>query len=95
MPILEKDVEKIANLAKLSVGSEEKKILAQQLSRIIDYFNKLSTLKLEGVEPLSHVVDLKNVMREDEPKACLQISEVLNNAPEVRQNMFKVPRVIR
>lgn len=94
MGVLEKDVAKIANLAKLSLRSGEKKTFSKQLSRIIDYFNKLAPLKLEGVESLSHVIDLKNVLRNDEPKESLQTSEVLNNAPEVRQNMFKVPKVI-
>jgi len=90
----EKEVEKIASLAKLHVTPEEKKIFSRQLSRVIDYFSRLSTLKLEGVKPLSHVADLRNVMRDDWPRGCLHTSEVLRNAPEVYRNMFQVPKVI-
>lgn len=94
MSVEEKEVEKIASLAKLHLKPEEKRLFSRQLSRILGYFNKLASLELEEVEPLYHVIDLKNVMRDDEEREGLHISEVLNNAPEVKKNMFKVPKVI-
>jgi aspartyl-tRNA(Asn)/glutamyl-tRNA(Gln) amidotransferase subunit C len=94
VPLPDKEVQKIAGLAKLHLTSEEKRVFSRQLSRIIDYFNKLSTLELEGVKPLSHVADLRNVMRDDEQRRCLHTSEVLRNAPATYRNMFRVPKVI-
>ena len=94
MAITLKDVEHVANLARLEFSDEEKKTLMNQLNRILDYMEKLNELDTSKVEPLSHVIPLTNVFREDKVKPSLSVSDVLKNAPAKTEKFFKVPKVI-
>jgi aspartyl-tRNA(Asn)/glutamyl-tRNA(Gln) amidotransferase subunit C len=88
------DVEHVARLARLELSEGEKKKFARQLNDILVYMEKLGELNTGGVEPLTHVLPLKNVFRKDETRPGLGRAEVLNNAPEKRDGFFKVPPVI-
>jgi aspartyl-tRNA(Asn)/glutamyl-tRNA(Gln) amidotransferase subunit C len=94
MSIEKSNVEKVARLAKLKVTEDEKERLSHELSQIITYVEKLNELDLENVPPTSHVLDLKNVMRDDEVKAWLSQVEALMNAPARHGGFFSVPKVI-
>ena len=94
MAITIADVEKIAQLAKLRLTEDEKAKLTKELSQIISCVEKLNELNLEHVPPTSHVLELKNVMREDEVKSWLSQEEALMNAPAKHGNFFSVPKVI-
>lgn len=89
-----KDVEKLAGLAKFEFTLEKKKKLAKQLDQIVSYVEKLNELDTENVEPSSHVIDLKNVLREDKVEDWLGQEEALANAPKQKQGYFSVPKVI-
>jgi len=94
MAISKADVEKIAKLAKLKFSEDEKEKLTVQLAQIIAYVEKLNELDLENVPPTSHVLDLKNIMREDEAWLWLTQEEALMNAPVRHGGFFSVPKVI-
>ena len=94
MAVTLKDVEHVANLARLEFSDEEKKTLMNQLNRILEYMEKLNELDTSKVEPLSHVIPLTNVFREDKVKPSLSVSDVLKNAPAKTDKFFKVPKVI-
>ncbi|MFQ5770156.1 MAG: Asp-tRNA(Asn)/Glu-tRNA(Gln) amidotransferase subunit GatC [bacterium] len=94
MPITIQDVDKVATLAKLHFSSEEKQQLARQLDQIVMYIEKLNELDTENVEPTSHVIDLKNVFREDKSEDWLTQEEALQNAPVKKKGYFSVPKVI-
>ncbi len=95
MKISKKDVEHVARLARLRLTEEEKEKLGKQLNQILEYVEKLNELDTKNVEPTSHVVPLKNVLREDEVKPSLPVEEVLSNAPDKKGKYFKVPRIIK
>jgi len=94
MKIDRETVEHIGHLARIELSEEEKKMYSRQLSRILDYMEKLSELDTENVEPTSHVVPLSNVFREDRVKPSLPQEVVLENAPDAAQGCFKVPAII-
>ncbi len=94
MKITKKDVEHVAKLARLRLTEEEKEKFGKQLSEILEYVEKLNELDTEKVKPASHVVPLKNVMREDEVKLSLPVEEALANAPAKQGKYFKVPKII-
>ncbi len=94
MNITTKDVQYVANLARLKLTDKELESLASQLDSILTYMNKLNEMDTEGVEPLSHVLPLKNVYREDKIRLSLPVEEVLQNAPQSENKFFKVPKVI-
>jgi aspartyl-tRNA(Asn)/glutamyl-tRNA(Gln) amidotransferase subunit C len=64
------------------------------LSKILAYIEKLNELDIAGVEPTSHVLDLVNVLREDEPRPSIALDEALLNAPDRADNFYRVPRII-
>jgi aspartyl-tRNA(Asn)/glutamyl-tRNA(Gln) amidotransferase subunit C len=94
MAISIQDVEHVASLAKLSFTEEEKKKLVSQLNEILHYMEQLNALDTENVEPLSHVIRLGNVFREDDPRPSLDRDEALKNAPAKTDEFFRVPKVI-
>ena len=94
MAISKEEVERVAKLARLLVSEEEKDVLTRQLSGILTYVGKLNELNTEGVEPLSHVIDIKNVFREDKTRESLSQDLALSNAPEKRDGFFRVPKII-
>ncbi|WP_276357785.1 Asp-tRNA(Asn)/Glu-tRNA(Gln) amidotransferase subunit GatC [Cohnella caldifontis] len=94
MSISAKDVEHVADLARLDLSDEEKDRFAGQLNAILKYAEKLNELDTDGVEPTSHVLPLANVMREDEVRPSWPIEKVLANAPDEEDGQFKVPAVL-
>jgi aspartyl-tRNA(Asn)/glutamyl-tRNA(Gln) amidotransferase subunit C len=94
MKITSKEVEHVAELARLEVGAEEKQQITEQMNRILMYMDKLNELDTEGVPPTSHVIDLHNAFREDVVQESMNRTDTLKNAPEANEGEFVVPRVI-
>ncbi len=94
MSVTRKDVEYIAELARLKFKEEELESFTHQLNEILSYVDKLNQLDTENVEPLSHPVENINVFRNDELKQSISTEEALKNAPEKTDEFFKVPKVI-
>ena len=94
MKIDMKQVEYVANLARIALSDEEKRKFAEQLGEIIEYVEKLNELDTENIEPMAHATGLVNVFREDEPKSSLPADKAVENAPEREGNFFRVPRVV-
>lgn len=91
---MEIDVEYVARLARVELSPEQKQKLAKQLKDILAYIEKLKQLNVDKVEPMSHVLPLQNVFRQDKVKQSLSVDKVLANAPRKEGNFFSVPRVI-
>jgi aspartyl-tRNA(Asn)/glutamyl-tRNA(Gln) amidotransferase subunit C len=94
MKITTQEVEHVAKLARLELSDREKEKLTDQLSNILTYVEKLNELDTKGVEPTSHVLDISNVMRNDEPGESLTQERALANAPEKAAGHYKVPKII-
>ena len=65
-----------------------------ELAAILEHAERIQTLDLDGVEPTSHSVPLRNVMRPDEVKESLPPEATLRNAPEQEDGRFRVPRIL-
>jgi len=91
--ISRQEVEYVARLARLHFEEEELTRLQQELGKIIEYVHQLSELDLSGLEPTSHAVPLKNVLRPDEPVPGLSQAEAIANGPAVEEGQFVVPRI--
>ena len=92
--ISRQDVEHVARLSRLALNDAELERMREQLSGILAYIDKLRALDTAGVEPTSHAVPQFNVMREDEPRPCFPVEEMLANAPDRAGDFFRVPRII-
>lgn len=87
-------VRHVAKLARLDLSEEQVRKYASQLEPILAYVAKINEADLRGVEPMAHVLPLKNVLREDAVEESLPLEEVLKNAPETDGPFFKVPKII-
>ena len=94
MAVTKKEVEKIAELARLKFTDQELENFTPQMNEILSYMDKLNELDTENVKPLSHPVEQSNVFREDEMKASIPAEDALKNAPSKDEHHFKVPKVI-
>jgi aspartyl-tRNA(Asn)/glutamyl-tRNA(Gln) amidotransferase subunit C len=94
MALSEKDVQYVAKLSRLEVTEAETAKYTQQLGNILNYIEQLNQLDTTNVEPMAHVLDIKNVFRKDEVKPSLTQAEVLSNGPEVQAGHFKVPKIM-
>lgn len=94
MSISRQDVEHVARLARLDLTEEEKKLYTEELNAVLGFMDKLNELDTTDVAPTSHVLDLKNVFREDEVGESLQPEDVVANAPAQTDNQFRVPKIM-
>ena len=94
MKISKQEVEHVAKLARLELSEQEKEKLADQLSNILTYVETLNSVDTKGVEPTSHVLDIKNVMRDDVVVSGLTQEQALANAPDKAAGHYKVPKII-
>ena len=95
MEVNDEMVDKLANLARLQFNDIEKQSIKTDLQKMIQFVEKLNELDTNGVQPLLHMSDNVNVLREDEVKGSIERSEGLKNAPVQDGVFFKVPKVIK
>ena len=86
-------VEHIARLARLHLTAAEQELFREQLSAILEYADRLRALDTSGIPPTSSVLPPRSVLRTDQPHAGLALDELLNNAPDVADEQFRIPPV--
>ncbi len=95
MEVNDELVDKIANLARLHFKDEEKTVIKNDLQKMIQFVEKLNELDTSSVEPLLHMTDNVNILRDDEIKGSISREEALKNSPVNDEQFFKVPKVIK
>ena len=91
----EKELERIARLSGLTLSDEEKDILFSDLSRIVPYMERISELDTSVADAVSDdISDNEALFREDTEKAPSLASEILEQAPQAKDGMFNVPRIV-
>ncbi len=81
----------VARLARLRLSAEEVERMAGELSGILEHVDRIGQLELDDVPPTSHVVELENVLRPDEPRPSWPREAVLGQAPDPAEGAFRVP----
>jgi aspartyl-tRNA(Asn)/glutamyl-tRNA(Gln) amidotransferase subunit C len=94
MNVSREEVIKVASLARLRLREEEIDKFQRDLNNCFNYFDKLREVDTEHVEPLHHLLDLRNVLEDDEPGECLTRAVALRDAPDRTEEYFRMPRVI-
>jgi aspartyl-tRNA(Asn)/glutamyl-tRNA(Gln) amidotransferase subunit C len=94
LKISSREVEYVANLARLEISDKEQEKFTAQLNDILLYIDKLNELDTTGVEPMSHAIAVTNAFREDTIVDSLGTEQSLANAPDARGEFFRVPKVI-
>jgi aspartyl-tRNA(Asn)/glutamyl-tRNA(Gln) amidotransferase subunit C len=73
------------------MSDDEVERMSVELSKVLDHIEKIRELDLEGVPPTSHVIDVVNALRADEPEPSLPREVILAAAPEPLNDGFGVP----
>ncbi len=92
-----KDIQHIANLARLELSEEEIELYGNQLSSVLDYIDQLREVDTGGVEPTAQVTGLENVLRHDEIDKWDEKEQqnAFKQAPSFEDNQYKVKRVLK
>ena len=88
------EVRWVAHLARLQLTDAELATMTRQLSAIVEYVDLLKQVNTDGVEPLAHALEVRNVFRADELVTSLPLDEALANAPQRRGEFYAVPAVL-
>ena len=96
--ISDETIEYVGILAKLELSDEEKEQAKKDMGNMLDYIDMLNgldtlnELDTEGIEPMSHVFPVNNVFREDVVTNGDNHEAMLANAPQQKEQSYKVPR---
>ena len=88
------DVNKIAKLARLEISEDEQKLYADQLGAIFEYFEQISGINTNNIEPMVTPTDMVQFLRPDEVIPGAGAGTAVASAPEKSGHLFKVPPVV-
>ncbi len=88
------EVAHVAKLARLRLSETEAADYQKDLNAVLEYVETLQELDTRAVPPMSHVLPLKNVWRDDRPRKSRTSKSILSNAPEWEEDYFKVPKIL-
>ncbi len=94
MSVTKDDVRKAARLSRIAVPEERLEELAGELNGIMGWIDQLSEVDIEGVQPMTSVVETQLPMREDVVTDGDKQSEILANAPRSEAGFFVVPKSV-
>ena len=94
MKLSREEVQHIAELARLALSEEEEALYQEQLSDILEYFERLQELDTGAIPPTATVLPLRSVMRADESRPSSPRDDILANAPAAEKGCFRVPAVL-
>jgi len=94
--ISSEEVEHIAELARIELSGEEKKKFSDELSDVLGYVEQLQEVNTDGVEPVSQVTGMVNVLREDVVENCDKDvrKKIIESFPEEKEGCVKVRQVM-
>ena len=94
MAELKIDVAYVAELARLELTDDENALFQPQLENIVKYVEKISSVDVDGIEPMMHGRTLVNAFREDEVGESLPVETALGNAPARVGDEFLLPKIV-
>ena len=94
MSVSKKDVEYVADLARISFSEDEKQGLIHDLNSVLDYMEKLNSLDTEDVDIIVNPIYIENKFREDQIKPSMTSKDVIMNAPNNLEEYILVPKVL-
>ena len=94
MKIDQETLRKVAHLARLELSPQEEAPMLQSLESVLSWMEQLNEIDTTGIEPLTHISDRMNALREDMAQNHLTREQALANAPAMDEAFFKVPKVI-
>lgn len=94
MEITEDLVSYVAELSRIKLDEQQTSKMQKEIGALVEYMEILNTLDTSDIEPISHVFDVKNVLRKDEVCESYDRSELLKNAPDHTEESLIVPKTV-
>jgi aspartyl-tRNA(Asn)/glutamyl-tRNA(Gln) amidotransferase subunit C len=94
MPLTNKDIQKISQLAKINIDQKNEAELLKKLHGILDLIDAMQKIDTSNVEPMSHALDISQPLRDDEISETTNKEKFLNLSKEANKDYFIVPRVV-
>jgi len=94
MTVDKSTLQKISSLARLRLTENEQDLFGEQLTTVLEAFEKLSQVNTEGVEPLVTPTEMVHELRADQVQTYQRVQQALDEGPERVGNLFKVPPVV-
>lgn len=94
MNITDELIDKVAKLCKLEFKGSERAHIIKDFQRMLDFVDQLQEVDTQGVEPLVHMTEEVNHLRQDRAEGSLKQEEALKNSPQPDEAYFRVPKVI-
>ena len=94
MQITKELVQYVAELSRIKLSEQDAENMQKELGAIVDYMEVLNKLDTDSVEPISHIFNITNVMREDKVVESYDRAEILKNAPERTDETVVVPKTV-
>lgn len=94
MKVDQEIIKKIAHLARLELDEAAEIAMEKDFNKILDWMDKLNEVNTENVEPLIHMSQEINVLREDIVNNSLSHEAALKNAPQKDSDYFRVPKFL-
>jgi aspartyl-tRNA(Asn)/glutamyl-tRNA(Gln) amidotransferase subunit C len=88
------DIDYVANLARIELTDEERERFSSQLGGILEYFDQLNQVDVDGVEPMAHAFQVENVLRDDAAVEGIDPETAVKHAAAKRNHMVQVPKVV-
>ncbi len=94
MSVTKDDVRKVARLSRIAVSEERLEAMAGELTGIMGWIEQLNEVDIEGVEPMTSVVEVDMPKRADEITDGGIRDQILANAPKSDDGFFVVPKAV-
>lgn len=94
MAVSKKDVEYVAELARIELMEDEKEGMIEDLNKVLAYMEKLNELDTDNVDIIVNPYYIENKFREDEVEESMQLNDIMENAPEKLEEYILVPTII-
>jgi aspartyl-tRNA(Asn)/glutamyl-tRNA(Gln) amidotransferase subunit C len=94
MSLTPDQLQRIALLARIDVTPEEARGVTERLNRVLGLIDQLQSVDTQGIEPMSHALDLVQRLRPDEVTETDRRDDFQKVAPAVEQGLYLVPKVI-
>ena len=89
-----KDIEQIANLARLGINEKDIPEYVTNLTNILALVEEMNTVNTDDVAPMAHPTDAVQRLREDVVTETNQREHFQKIAPQVEDGLYLVPQVI-
>ena len=87
-------VKKVARLARIKVSDADAERMTGELNAILGFVEQLDEVNIDGVEPMTSVVEQTMKKRKDGVTDGGYANDITTNAPASEDNFFMVPKVV-